>query len=148
MSLRTDRTPQNRRAFLELLAETGNVKQVCTSLEFNRGSIYAWRDEDAAFKADWEAALQLGLAGLEDEARRRAIQGSDLLLIFLLKGGMPDKYRERQTIDVTKTIVHEYRSLSTDELQRRLDALRLEQDQARLQIEGSNVVDLSDHRGE
>ncbi len=32
---------------------------------------------------------------MEAEARRRAFAGSDTLLIFLLKGARPDKYRER-----------------------------------------------------
>lgn len=35
---------------------------------------------------------------LEREATRKAMAGSDLLIIFLLKGLRPEKYRERVTL--------------------------------------------------
>lgn len=74
---------------------------------------YEWRDEDPAFAAAWERAKAIGMDALEDEATRRAFEGfdrpivhqgvitatmreySDTLAIFLLKGGKPEKYRER-----------------------------------------------------
>lgn len=40
----------------------------------------------------------MGADVLEGEASRRAMSGSDLLLIFLLKGLRPEKYRERVTL--------------------------------------------------
>lgn len=76
-------------------------------------SAYNWRDNDPNFAADWDRAKELGLEALEDEATRRAFDGvdkavvyqgeitttvkeySDTLLIFLLKGGKPQKYRDR-----------------------------------------------------
>ena len=39
---------------------------------------------------------------LEAEARRRAMSGSDVMLIFMLKSLRPDVYRERQ--DVTNQV--------------------------------------------
>jgi len=36
---------------------------------------------------------------LEAVARRRAVQGSDTLLIFLLKAARPAKYRERHQVE-------------------------------------------------
>ena len=40
---------------------------------------------------------------MEAEARRRAMAGSDLLLIFLLKGLKPEKYRERHDVTGKKS---------------------------------------------
>lgn len=75
------------------------------------------RKEDTKFADGWESALDEGMDWLELEARRRAVEGtlkpvyqggkkvgtvreySDILLIFLLKGGKPDKYRERRSIE-------------------------------------------------
>ena len=80
---------------------------------------YRWREEDAEFAAEWERAKAIGLDALEDEALRRAFEGvevpvlhkgqtvatvrnySDTLAIFLLKGGKPEKYRERTSTELT-----------------------------------------------
>jgi hypothetical protein len=126
--MRTIRTSEVRERFLEGLRETGNVRAVCKALNLGRTALYAWKDEDPAFDRDWEAALQLGALALEDIARERAAAGSDLLMIFLLKGLMPQKYRERQTIEVNQNVmVQDLRKLPREELVRRLETLRSEQ---------------------
>lgn len=75
---------------------------------------YRWRREMPEFAKAWDEAKILGLDKLEDELLRRAHDGveklvfykgrklkhtireySDTLGIFLLKGGKPEKYRER-----------------------------------------------------
>ena len=53
---------------------------------------YRWKVEDEEFRKRWYDALTVGAEGLEDEARKRAYNGSDVLLIFLLKGLFPHKY--------------------------------------------------------
>lgn len=82
--------------FISLLAETGNATQVCETLQVSRMTAYAWRHEFPEFKEAWDAAKALGMEGLEDIARHRARESSDNLLMFLLRGGMPEKYRERR----------------------------------------------------
>jgi hypothetical protein len=140
MGLRTIRTAQNRERFLDGLRKTGNVTATCDTSDLPRRSIYDWRDDDPSFAADWEAALSLGMEALEDEARRRAFAGSDLLMIFLLKGHKPDKYRDRSTVDVNQVVTHDLRRVPMDELRKRLAQLRAEQDTHQvLTIEG-NVV--------
>jgi hypothetical protein len=144
MGLRTIRTPENRANFLEAVRNTGNVVQACNSLGLARTAVYAWRDADPSFADDWEAALALGMEALEDEARRRAFAGSDLLMIFMLKGHKPDKYRDRSTVDLNQTVTHDLRRVPMDELRKRLAQLRAEQGAGpQLTIEGSldgNVV--------
>lgn len=76
--------------------------------------MYALRDRDPKFREAWEDALEHGSDRLEDIAHRRARNGSDTLLIFLLKARRPDKYRERsavehsgeQCITITRKVVH------------------------------------------
>lgn len=108
-----------RRIFLEALAETGNVSQACEVADYNRSAIYRLRDRSEEFATAWDEALQVAADRLEQEARRRAVEGteepvfyqgfecgrvrkySDSLLMFLLKAARPERFRERQQVDVT-----------------------------------------------
>jgi hypothetical protein len=119
---RTSRVqPKKESEFLAVLRETGgNVSRACAAIELTRARAYEWRRVDPVFALAWDEAVELGTDELEEEARRRAFAGvdepvfyqgeecgavrkySDTLLIFLLKGRRPDKYRERVTIDVNK----------------------------------------------
>ena len=113
-------TPERKAAFCAALAASGgNVSRACEAVDISRMTAYEWRDEDADFEADWDRAKKLGLDALEDEATRRAFEGvdkpivyqgevtgtmkeySDTLLVFLLKGGKPDKYRERTSAEIS-----------------------------------------------
>jgi hypothetical protein len=109
----TIRTSENEVAFLEALADTCNVRLACETAHIARSSAYLWRQNDAEFAKRWDKAVLIGAEALEDEAIRRAREGwdepvyyqgdqcgtvrkySDTLLIFLLKGAKPEKYRER-----------------------------------------------------
>lgn len=111
-------TPERKAAFCAaLVASGGNVSRACEAVDIDRTTPYTWREEDEAFAAAWEKAKQWGAEALEDEARRRAYEGtdkpvfhqgvqcgtireySDTLAIFLLKGAMPEKYRENSKIE-------------------------------------------------
>lgn len=120
MAKRTGRTtPKKDRheVFLACLAQYGNVTQSSEESGLSRTQLYAKRREDAAFAEAWDKALEIGVAALEDEAKRRAYAGweepvwhkgeqcgtvrkfSDTLLIVLLKAHMSEKYAERQKTD-------------------------------------------------
>lgn len=113
-------TPERKAAFCAALAASGgNVTRACSAVDIARMTAYEWRDEDDEFAAQWDRAKQLGLDALEDEATRRAFDGvdepivyqgeitgtmkrySDTLMVFLLKGGKPEKYRERTSTELT-----------------------------------------------
>jgi len=84
----------------------------------DRGTHYDWLKADPGYKAAFEAVQDQEAQALEDEAVRRAYEGverpvyqmgrqvgtireySDALLIFLLKGLRPAKYRERYDVVV------------------------------------------------
>jgi len=106
--------------FLEVLRETGgNVSRACAAIELTRTRAYEWRAADPLFAAAWDEAVETGTDELEEEARRRAFSGvdepvfyqgevcgevrkySDTLLIFLLKGRRPEKYRENVRTEIT-----------------------------------------------
>ena len=115
-------TFKKRTAFLSALAEYGNVTQAADKAGVNRVYLYEVRAEDKAFKKEWEEAARYGALRLEDEARRRAIEGweepvwhkgmecgtvrkySDTLLIVLLKAHHPEKYAERNKTEHSGTI--------------------------------------------
>lgn len=99
-----------------MLAECCQVGKACRALKISRSAAYQWRSEDEQFRAAWDRAMKVGLTALEDEAHRRAFDGtlkpiyqggvkcgtvreySDTLAIFLLKSHDPEKYRDRKEV--------------------------------------------------
>ena len=114
----TEKAPSKKKAeiFLSALAQYGNVTRAADEAGWNR-CLYRKRQADPAFARAWDEAAAIGVAALEDEARRRAYEGwdepvwhkgeecgtvrkfSDTLLIVLLKAHMPEKYQERQKVE-------------------------------------------------
>ena len=76
------------------LRESANVRAACVAAGVVRSTAYKWREEDADFAAEWDAALEDACDLLESTAWQRAHESSDTLLIFLLKAHRPEKYRE------------------------------------------------------
>lgn len=106
MAESTDTTPKKRwvPAFLRSLAEDSNVSGACRAAGIERSTAYDERHANPVFAAEWEYALELGTGAMEDEARRRALNGSDTLLIFMLKAHKPGTYRETtRTVNVNIT---------------------------------------------
>ena len=89
-----------QRKFIDNLRETGNISKACIVAKISRPTAYAERERNAVFAQEWEDALEHIADDLEDVARQRAVDGSDVLLIFLLKGLKPDKYRENKRVEV------------------------------------------------
>jgi len=112
-------------AFLEALGRTGNVRDACADAGIHRSTAYERRAKDVMFAEAWDDAIDDAADELEQEARRRAVEGtertrfvrtgtndagrpvyervsireySDTLLIFLLKAARPEKYRERYDV--------------------------------------------------
>lgn len=75
------RTPERAVAFLAALAESGQVKKAAEAVGVSAPFLYKWRDEDPSFAEAWDRAIQVAVAGMEDEARRRAVDGYDELVI-------------------------------------------------------------------
>lgn len=110
------RSPVKRKRFLEKFAETGNVTTAALYAGATRAWAYRLRKTNEKFKKEWDEAEQEACDRLEEEARRRAVDGvkkfvyykgkpvgkineySDLLLICLLRAHRPEKF-DRRSVD-------------------------------------------------
>lgn len=107
-------TPERQVAFIEALADTGSVAAACKAVDMSTVGAYHLRRQPGAesFRAAWLAALQLGVARVEDVAMDRALNGveeplysygklvgsrtryNDRLLMFILRNRAPDRFAE------------------------------------------------------
>jgi hypothetical protein len=108
-----DLTPKALNTFLLHLGRTGSVTFAAARASLPRRALYKRRAADEAFAEHWEEALQIGVDRLQDDAMRRALQGTERavfrngrqlgsvqqfdnrLLQFLLKAHRPETYGER-----------------------------------------------------
>jgi hypothetical protein len=110
-------------AFLDALAHCGQVTQAARAVGISPKTAYRWRQAYPALAPRWEAALEQGLDCLEDEAVRRAFEGSDKLLMFVLSRRRPEVYnahRVKSQVDrSTKHVIdfNDGRRLPKDDLQ-------------------------------
>lgn len=88
-----------RLKFLDGLRMHGIVTRAAKDAGIHRDTAYFERQQDPTFATEWKEALDRGVDMLEDVAKMRAYDGSDTLLIFLLKAHRPEKYRERYDIN-------------------------------------------------
>ena len=104
--------PQVQRAFIEALAETGSVRAACRRVARADHGAYLLRrhPEAQAFRAAWDAALDIGMRRIEDVAMDRALHGvevpvysygklvgtrtvyNDRLVMFMLRNRAPDRF--------------------------------------------------------
>lgn len=105
--------PVKATAFLAAYAITGTITGAAEAAKIGDRSHYLWMTKHPEYKEAFESARQAFCESLEGEARRRAYEGvdepvfhqgelvghkrrySDTLLIFLMKGNMPDKYGDK-----------------------------------------------------
>jgi len=103
--------------FIDKLAHGYSVTGAARAIKKSRQRVYQWRDEDPEFREAWKAALPEGIDTLQDEARRRAVDGvaepiiidgqvvgqrikySDTLLMFLLKALDRAKFGDSSKIE-------------------------------------------------
>ncbi len=83
-----------QKAFLAALENTGSVTAAADAAGVHRTAAYKHRQTDKAFSEKWDESVEHASDVLEDEARKRAFAGSDVLLMFLLKGIRPQRWRE------------------------------------------------------
>lgn len=103
--------------FLCAYMDTYHIGRSAQIARIGINKVGKWRQLDAEFKEAFEEIVLAQCAELEAEAYRRAVTGtdepviqrgqevgkirrySDSLLIFLMKGMMPDKYRDKLIAD-------------------------------------------------
>jgi len=105
--------------FLIELMRTASAKKACETLRIDRSTPYRWEREDPAFKEAWDESRMVVACMWEEEAARRAYEGtlkpvfymgaecghireySDTLMMFLLNGAMPEKYKRNSKVEHT-----------------------------------------------
>lgn len=100
------RTPAQRKkemqgAFLEAFPEIGTITHAARAAGIGRRTHYDWLDADPEYAERFRAVQEESTDVLEQVAIQRAKDGSDTLLIFLLKGRKPHMYRERYNVEHT-----------------------------------------------
>lgn len=106
-------TEERQQIFLQSLASGDTISMAAHKAGVTRRVAYNLRQRDDAFAEAWNQAYEDGADVLEQEALRRAVHGtlkpvyqqgqqvgeireySDNLLILLLKGRKPERYRDR-----------------------------------------------------
>jgi hypothetical protein len=71
--LKLNKARQER--FLNALADTGSVTAAIAVAGTSRSRVYELRKSDPAFATTWDEAEEIAADRLEDEARRRAVEG-------------------------------------------------------------------------
>ena len=102
---------------LKFYSESGNLTAACAYAKIARQSHYNWLETDPQYAQRFQLAADAACDALVSEARRRAFTGvveptgwyksiatttirrySDNLLMFLIKGDRPEKYREKYEV--------------------------------------------------
>ena len=138
-----------QRSFLVAFSQLGNISKAAKRAKVDRSSHYKWIDPkhqlyNDNYQAAFKVAQKIAVEHLEAEARRRAVEGieepvfykgeivghkmrySDTLLMFLLKGNAPEKYKDRveqQHTGEVRTKRVDLSHLSSEELQKIVDEL-------------------------
>ena len=109
--------------YLLYLSQLGNRTRAAQAAGVSRMAAWLWNRDDRNFQAAHDRCMKIAAELHEDELFRRASEGvlepvfqgghlvgsvrkySDTLLIFGLKGAMPDKYADRQKIEAEVNVV-------------------------------------------
>lgn len=137
----------DKRAFLAAYAHTGRITRAALSAQVNWRNHYNWLKSDEQYVLSFAEAQRMAGDFFEDEAIRRALEGiqkpvfyrgehvenetvySDTLMIVLLKGAKPDKYRDNVKVETDITV---HLETSLQQGVKRLELLRGDSDRTRI----------------
>lgn len=89
-------------AFCDALREVGTVQHAAARLGINRRTAYAWREADAEFAANWDAAVEDSSDVLEESLYQRALDDKGMpavvAAIASLKARRPQRWSEKHII--------------------------------------------------
>lgn len=108
------KSPEKMTAFLAVLASpTGTPTKAARAIGIDRRTAYNWKEDDEEFSKAWDAATEESIDALEQEARRRGVEGvdkpvywqgeridtikeySDTMLSLVLKGRRANVFRDK-----------------------------------------------------
>lgn len=97
MIIKRDKTKQlthRQQRFLTAYSNCGSIIEAARMTKIGRSRHYVWLD-DPAYHSAFEVSHQLACVHLESEAAHRAMDGSDTILMFLLRHHRPNIYQDR-----------------------------------------------------
>jgi hypothetical protein len=130
---------------LNSYALNGNISASAQVAGIHRSTHYAWMENDPEYAKAFEEAGKEAIERLEEEARRRAVDGvdepvfyqgmecgrvrkySDILLMFLLKGKQPDTYRENVNHTGEMDVVVSGLAETMNQARRRAERMQMEE---------------------
>lgn len=130
-----------RPVFLGALSDGASITRAAETAGIGRRTAFDHRHRDEGFALAWHEAAEAGADRLEDEARRRAAEGtlkpvyqggklvgeireySDTLLIFLLKGKRPEVFRDNVKVEHSGSVRHDLAGMSDEQLDELADKL-------------------------
>lgn len=86
--------------FLEVLSESGIVREACVAAGISRKTAYATRAQNGDFAEAWKLALQDAADAALAVYRRRAIQQSDRAMEFFIKSRDPETFGQPGQLDL------------------------------------------------
>jgi transposase-like protein len=94
-----DQRSARRAVLVELIAEGSNLSEAARAVGINRSTLFRWRQADPEFDKAIRSAFVASVEALKREAERRAMNGSDKLLMFLLCNYAPDQFSNLQKLE-------------------------------------------------
>jgi hypothetical protein len=87
------------RKFMDRYAETGSLRAAARAAKVSLATHYRMLETSDSYRKQFEVAQQQVADRLEAECFRRALAGSDELLVFLLRAWLPERYREHTILE-------------------------------------------------
>ncbi len=105
MANRKRLTKSKRGQFLTILRDCGTVTAAAKAIGITRQAAYLAKDKYPTFALEWEQAIEESTDKLVDVAVQRASKanGSDALLMFLLRGHRPTVYAPERSPEAPPT---------------------------------------------
>lgn len=94
-----DRRDNQKKRFIETLAEQGTVSCAAKAAGVSRMTAYRWRQDDREFASAWDDAMETAVDAVESALYQKARGGDTVPMIFYLKAHRPI-YRDRLNIDL------------------------------------------------
>jgi hypothetical protein len=102
----TNSPPENSiRKFMDRYAKTGDLRAAAKAAKISLEVHHQMLETSDSYRKSFRAAQQQVVDLLETAVFRRALDGSDELLVFLLRAWLPERYREHTMVEHSGTIV-------------------------------------------
>lgn len=134
-----DRSYKLRKLFLEQLEKGWSESRAAKAAGRSVSFFKRWAEEDVNFKKDWEDADSAGTDRLEDAATKRALKGSDQLLVHQLRARRPQKHREKPP-ELNVSVNNDFSAVDLD-LERKI-AKATSEDQSRTKAVSAKRADV------